>query len=549
MSMQHIDGGLLKRMMIAGANYLESKKQEVDTLNVFPVPDGDTGTNMSLTVLAAAKEIQKINSNRADEVAKAAASGSLRGARGNSGVILSQLFRGFSKGLVGHEEITAQVLAKALKAGADTAYKAVMKPQEGTILTVARECAEKAIEVAEQTQDLEEVCKQAVDHAYLALQKTPDLLPVLKQAGVVDAGGQGLLYILQGAYNVLIGKEIEIKEPLQAEMQESLFDYYTEIDHENIQFGYCTEFIINRDTGFFEESELEELKSYLSTIGDSIVVVGDEEVIKVHVHTDHPGQAFEQGLTLGFLTNMKVDNMRVQHSNKVLESKKTTPIPQENKPLGFITVAIGNGISKIFKGLGVDVIIEGGQTMNPSTEDILNAIDNTYAETIIILPNNKNIVLAAEQAAKLCKDKRIIVLPTRTLPQGISAMLGFEPGRGVEENVDIMKENVEAVKTGQITYAVRDTMIDEKVIQEGDILGIADDEIKVIAKDLKAAAEELIDELMDDEMEIVTIYYGQDTTEKDAKQLGSYIEAQYPDCEVEIHNGGQPLYYYIFSVE
>jgi len=548
--MQYIDGNLLKRMMIAGAKYLESKKQEVDELNVFPVPDGDTGTNMSLTVLAAAKEVQKIDSNRAEEVAKAAASGSLRGARGNSGVILSQLFRGFSKGLVGHEQIDGITLAQAFKSGVDTAYKAVMKPKEGTILTVAREGAEKAVEVAAEKLNIEDICKQALEHAYDTLQKTPDMLPVLKQAGVVDAGGQGLLYILEGAYHVLLGKEdIEVLL-VQDEKKEVSFSPLAAIDHENIKFGYCTEFIINSTQGAFQDHHIDNLKAYLNEIGDSIVVVGDEDLIKIHVHTDHPGQAFEKGLTLGFLTNMKVDNMRIQHTSKVITDSKPIKTPPKNKPLGFITISIGDGIKDIFKGLGVDYVIEGGQTMNPSTEDILNAIDETYADTIIILPNNKNIILAAEQAVELCKDKKIIVIPTRTIPQGIAAMLGFEPGRSLESNIEIMKENISTVKTGQVTYAVRDTMIDDKAIHQGDILGIVNDtSIKIITQDLQEGAKQLLGELIDEDIEIITIYYGKDTTQEQAEELEHYIQEHYPDCEVEIHNGGQPLYYYIFSVE
>ncbi|NLP46117.1 MAG: DAK2 domain-containing protein [Epulopiscium sp.] len=552
MNKQHIDSSLLKRMIISGAKYLERKKQEVDELNVFPVPDGDTGTNMSLTILAAAKELQKMDFDRVDEVAKAASSGSLRGARGNSGVILSQLFRGFAKGLQGQENITSSSLAQAFQSGVETAYKAVMKPKEGTILTVAKECAEKANELVETNTDLEIVCKKALEHAYDTLQKTPDMLPVLKEAGVVDAGGQGLLYILEGAYHVLIGKEEEIEFFVEEEDKEKhSFRHLTGIDHEDIKFGYCTELIINKPDGIFDESVIEELKTYLTKIGDSIVVVGDEELIKIHVHTNHPGQVFEKGLTLGFLTNMKVDNMRIQHTSKVIteQTKIAKEKPATNKAIGFISIAIGHGIKEVFKGLGVDYVIEGGQTMNPSTEDILNAIDQTPADTIIILPNNKNIILAAEQAVDLCKDKKIIVIPTRTIPQGISAMLGYEPGRSLKQNIETMEVNISMVKTGQITYAIRNTMIEGQKINQGDILGIIDEEIKIITQDLQQNAKQLLDKMIDEETDIITIYYGQDTTQEQAEDLGHYIEIQYPECEVEIHNGGQPLYYYIFSVE
>ncbi|NLK20964.1 MAG: DAK2 domain-containing protein [Epulopiscium sp.] len=549
MSISNIDGALLKRMMIAGANHLEKNKQIVDELNVFPVPDGDTGTNMSLTVLAAAREVEKIESQNIHEIAKAAASGSLRGARGNSGVILSQLFRGFSKGLQDYELIDTAALANAFKIGVKTAYKAVMKPKEGTILTVAREAAEKAAELAIETKNIEEFLKKVLVHAHIVLAKTPDMLPVLKQAGVVDAGGRGLLYILEGAVAVINSTEdISLEESIKKAVSGTpAFSALASISHEDITFGYCTEFIINSSNT--NDKMVGSLRDYLNTIGDSIVVVSDEEVIKVHVHTNHPGQAIEKGLSIGTLTNMKIDNMREQHTNKVVIEEITTPELKETKPIGFIAVSTGEGIKEIFMGLGVDYVIQGGQTMNPSTEDILNAVDKVNAEKVVILPNNKNIILAAEQAQKLVEEKEIWVVPSKTVPQGIAAMIGYEPNRNMEDTLKSMNESMSYVTTGQITFAVRDTSIGDRNIKEGNILGIVEGDIVVVSEKLEEATKELIDNIIDDDSEIVSIYYGEDVEEDGADKIKEYIEENYPDCEVEIHYGGQPLYYYIFSVE
>ncbi|WP_058485324.1 DAK2 domain-containing protein [Defluviitalea phaphyphila] len=552
MSISHINGEILKRMIIAGANKLEEYKQAVDELNVFPVPDGDTGTNMSLTVLSAAREVEKITSDNINEIVKAAASGSLRGARGNSGVILSQLFRGFAKGIQNHKQIDTFALADAFETGVKTAYKAVMKPKEGTILTVAREGAEKALQIASEIINIEDFLKEVISYAHTILQKTPDMLPVLKQAGVVDAGGRGLLYILEGALEALnINGKISLKQNI-SQNKEVAYGALASINNEDITFGYCTEFIINRSDN--NPSNVNELREFLNTIGDSIVVVEDEEIIKVHVHTDHPGQAIEKGLTYGSLTNMKIDNMREQHTTKVVteEIKETETLNQavkEEKEIGFIAVASGEGISQIFKDLGVDYIIKGGQTMNPSTEDILNAAYKVNAKKIIVLPNNKNIILAAEQAEELIDGKEILVVPSKTIPQGIAAMIGYEPNRGIEETLNSMKESMSYVKTGQLTFAVRDTSIENREIKQGDIIGLIEGNIEVVSNNLEEATKELINNIVDEDSEIVSIYYGEDVEEKEAQKVKEYIEENYPDCEVEIHFGGQSLYYYILSVE
>ncbi len=533
-------------MIIAGAGHLEQHKQIVDELNVFPVPDGDTGTNMSLTILAAAKEVEKTDSLNVYEVSKAAANGSLRGARGNSGVIVSQLFRGFSKALEGHHTADTTIIANAFRRGVETAYKAVMKPKEGTILTVAREGAEKALQLAVETDDCEKLLRDTLIYANEILQKTPEMLPVLKQAGVVDSGGQGLLYFMQGAFDSLFTtQKIQLTQPVSKPVRAD-FSALATIDHEEIVFGYCTEFFIN--AAHVSEQTIEQFKGFLEILGDSIVVVNDEEIIKVHIHTDHPGQVLEKAMNIGSLSNMKIDNMREEHAERV-RMEELKPIIKEKKPFGFVSVAIGDGLTEIFKGLGVDHVIQGGQTMNPSTEDILTAIDHIHADNIFILPNNKNIILAAKQASKLCGEKHIYVVPTETIPQGIGAMIGFEPNRSIEENLASMEENLRAVKTGQITYAVRDTSIDHREITQGNILGIIEGKIEVVSPDLETGTRELLDLIIDEDSEIVSIYYGQDVNEEDAEGISSYITHKYPDCEVEIHMGGQPLYYYIFSVE
>ena len=549
MGITSINGLLLKKMIIAGANKLNSEKQLVDSLNVFPVPDGDTGTNMSLTVLAAAREIEKCDSLNIGEVAKLAANGALRGARGNSGVITSQLFRGFYKGLEGKTEAGTKELAQAIANGVKTAYKAVMKPKEGTILTVARACGESASKYADKITDIEKFLEQIIEDGNAMLLQTTEMLPALKQANVVDAGGKGLIFILQGAYeNIHTEGDITVDEPLKTQAPD--FSAITSVDNESITFGYCTEFFINvKNAG---DNVVTKLKAYLGTIGDSIVCVADDEIIKIHVHTDHPGLALEKALTIGSLSGLKIENMREQHTNiidfggnKKAEVKNNEPA----KELGFISVSVGSGLSDIFKNLGVDEIIEGGQTMNPSTEDILNAVEKINAKNIIVLPNNKNIILAAEQAAKLSKDKKIHVVPSKTIPEGITAMINYNIGEGVEENVSNMTDSLSYVKTAMVTYAVRETSIDDKKIEEGDILGMLGGNISVVSKDIMEGTKELIDNAIDEDSEMISIYYGSDVKEEDADELAQYIEEKYPDCEVEVQMGNQPLYYYIISVE
>ncbi len=549
MGITSINGLLLKKMIIAGANKLNSEKQLVDSLNVFPVPDGDTGTNMSLTVLAAAREIEKCDSLNIGEVAKLAANGALRGARGNSGVITSQLFRGFYKGLEGKTEAGTKELAQAIANGVKTAYKAVMKPKEGTILTVARACGESASKYADKITDIEKFLEQIIEDGNAMLLQTTEMLLALKQANVVDAGGKGLIFILQGAYeNIHTEGDITVDEPLKTQAPD--FSAITSVDNESITFGYCTEFFINvKNAG---DNVVTKLKAYLGTIGDSIVCVADDEIIKIHVHTDHPGLALEKALTIGSLSGLKIENMREQHTNiidfggnKKAEVKNNEPA----KELGFISVSVGSGLSDIFKNLGVDEIIEGGQTMNPSTEDILNAVEKINAKNIIVLPNNKNIILAAEQAAKLSKDKKIYVVPSKTIPEGITAMINYNIGEGVEENVSNMIDSLSYVKTAMVTYAVRETSIDDKKIEEGDILGMLGGNISVVSKDIMEGTKELIDNAIDEDSEMISIYYGSDVKEEDANELAQYIEEKYPDCEVEVQMGNQPLYYYIISVE
>lgn len=549
MGITSINGLLLKKMIIAGANKLNSEKQLVDSLNVFPVPDGDTGTNMSLTVLAAAREIEKCDSLNIGEVAKLAANGALRGARGNSGVITSQLFRGFYKGLEGKTEAGTKELAQAIANGVKTAYKAVMKPKEGTILTVARACGESASKYADKITDIEKFLEQIIEDGNAMLLQTTEMLPALKQANVVDAGGKGLIFILQGAYeNIHTEGDITVDEPLKTQAPD--FSAITSVDNESITFGYCTEFFINvKNAG---DNVVTKLKAYLGTIGDSIVCVADDEIIKIHVHTDHPGLALEKALTIGSLSGLKIENMREQHTNiidfggnKKAEVKNNEPA----KELGFISVSVGSGLSDIFKNLGVDEIIEGGQTMNPSTEDILNTVEKINAKNIIVLPNNKNIILAAEQAAKLSKDKKIYVVPSKTIPEGITAMINYNIGEGVEENVSNMTDSLSYVKTAMVTYAVRETSIDDKKIEEGDILGMLGGNISVVSKDIMEGTKELIDNAIDEDSEMISIYYGSDVKEEDADELAQYIEEKYPDCEVEVQMGNQPLYYYIISVE
>ena len=564
MATNTIDAALVQKMFLAGAKNLESKKEWINDLNVFPVPDGDTGTNMTMTIMSAAKEVSSIANPTMENLAKAISTGSLRGARGNSGVILSQLLRGFTKEMSSLKEITVENLAAATQRATETAYKAVMKPKEGTILTVARGISEKAAEVASQTENLEEALLTIIEHAEYVLSTTPDLLPVLKEAGVVDSGGQGLVVVLRGMYDALTGKvtEFDISEP-KADISENTQAKGAAIDNVDIKFGYCTEFIIMLDKEFNEKTE-QEFKAFLSSIGDSIVCVALDDIVKVHVHTNHPGQAFEKALEYGQLTKMKVDNMREEHNQKVVEQaevqaavaseaqkKNDKPIAsnQPKKDFGFVTIVAGEGLAEIFKGLGVDSVIEGGQTMNPSTEDMLKAIDAVNADSVFILPNNKNIVLAANQARDLTEDKEIVVVPTKTIPQGITALISFQPDMTGEENLEGMMEAVSMVKTGQVTYAVRDTRLDEKDIHEGDIMGIGDHGILAVGKGREAVAKEMVAAMVDEDSEVISIYYGAETSEEAANKLAEELEETYPDCEVEVNMGGQPIYYYIISVE
>jgi DAK2 domain fusion protein YloV len=554
-----INAAVFAKMFLAGAKNLEAKKEWINELNVFPVPDGDTGTNMSMTIMSAAKAVSELENPTMKELAKAISSGSLRGARGNSGVILSQLFRGFTKVIAEYDELDVVILTEAMQKAVETAYKAVMKPKEGTILTVAKGAANKALELCDDTDDIvffvDEVIKEA-DHV---LSKTPDMLPVLKQAGVVDSGGQGLVQVLKGGYDSLIGKEIDYSiEGSAASAGVMKITAETEAD---IKFGYCTEFIIVLNQPLTEKQE-HEYKNFLESIGDSIVVVADDEIVKTHVHTNDPGLAIQEALKHGSLSKIKIDNMREEHQEKLIkdaeklakeqkeeETKKEEKAEEPRKEMGFISVSIGAGVNEIFNGLGVDYIIEGGQTMNPSTEDMLNAIDHVNADNIFILPNNKNIVLAANQAASLVEDKKIIVIPTKTIPQGITALINFIPDQSAEENAERMTEELENVKTGQVTYAVRDTVIDDKEIKQGDYMGIGDKSILAVGKDIKSTTEDMVAEMVDEESAIICIYYGEEVTEEDANALGAALEEKYPEVEVEIHFGGQPIYYYVISVE
>jgi len=550
-AIETINSNILKNMFIAGAKYLESKKRYVDEMNVFPVPDGDTGTNMTLTILAAAREVEKINGSDMAKVAKAISSGSLRGARGNSGVILSQIFRGFTKEIAEHDELDTKILAAAFVRGSDTAYKAVMKPKEGTILTIARSIGEKATEICETTTDIVEALREIIKYANEVLDETPEMLPVLKEAGVVDAGGQGLIYVLKGA---LIALENGTDVTLETYEYDGGTDEEVRVAvvhaDEDIEFGYCTEFIIDTgDRNTYEENmeHSNTLKRFLDTIGDSIVAVADEDLIKIHVHTNDPGLAMQHGLTIGQLMNIKVDNMRIQHANNNDYSQEVKEIPMKDN--AFIAVSVGEGMNSIFKSLGVDHVVTGGQTMNPSTDDFLTAVEKINAKDIYIFPNNKNIILAASQVCDLVEDKNVHVIPSTTAPQGVTALITFDATVTPLENVETMTEALDDVKTGQVTFAVRDTSIDSREIKEGDILGIADDGIKAVNKDLNSATYELIDYIMDEDSELVTIYYGEDITEDGAKKISDYIEDKYEDVEVEVHYGGQPLYYFIISIE
>lgn len=556
---------MLAKMFLAGAQNIEAKKEYINELNVFPVPDGDTGTNMSLTIMAAAKEVTALKETDIKDLAKAISSGSLRGARGNSGVILSQLLRGFTKSIREEKQIDVRGLAAACARARDTAYKAVMKPKEGTILTVASGIAEKAAEMAEETDDLEVFLPAVLEHAEAILLKTPDMLPVLKEAGVVDSGGQGLLEVIRGAYDAFLGKEIDYSAI--APGAGAKVTKVTAQDTAEIKFGYCTEFIILTEKEFTDTDE-REFKGYLSSIGDSIVCVADDDVVKVHVHTNDPGLAIQRALTFGQLSRMKIDNMREEHQEKLIkdaeklaasEAAKEAELKAERqeakksgeprKPMGFIAVSIGEGMNEIFKELGVDHIIEGGQTMNPSTEDMLNAIDQVNADCVFILPNNKNIVLAANQAKALVEDKEIVVVPTKTVPQGITAVINFMPDADVRENEEAMLEGIRNVKSGQVTYAVRDTHIDDKEIHEGDIMGIGDAGIQAVGRSVEETTKELLSQLVDEDSELISLYYGEEVKEEDAERFIAEIGELYPDVDVDAHYGGQPIYYYVLAVE
>ena len=552
MNTNTIDASLCAKMFLAGAKNLEAKKEWINELNVFPVPDGDTGTNMTMTIMSAAKEVAAIQDMNMEALSKAISSGSLRGARGNSGVILSQLFRGFCKVIRSEKEITAPVLAASFQKAVETAYKAVMKPKEGTILTVAKGAAEEAVSMLEENPDidLDSMIQGIIAKAEEVLAMTPEMLPVLKEAGVVDSGGQGLVQVLKGAYDGFLGKEIDysIEGASSGESRTS----GQEAPQAEIKFGYCTEFIIMLEKEYTRESE-QEFKGYLESLGDSIVVVSDEELVKVHVHTNDPGLAIQKALTYGSLTKIKIDNMRQEHQEKVIrEAEKKAQEQKSQEPpkeTGFIAVSIGAGIGEVFHDLGVDYLIEGGQTMNPSTEDMLKAIEAVNAKNIFIFPNNKNIILAANQAKSMTKDKNIIVIPTKTVPQGITAIVNYVSDKSPEENAAVMEEEISRVKTGQLTYAVRDTHIEDKVIQAGDIMGVGDHEILAVGKELEPVAKETVRLMVDDSSELISIYYGEDMKEDEAEKLRDQIEELYPDCDVELNYGGQPIYYYIISVE
>lgn len=565
MEITSINSKLLARMFLAGAKNLDSKKDWINELNVFPVPDGDTGTNMTMTIMSAAKEVSSLTNPTMAELAKAISSGSLRGARGNSGVILSQLFRGFCKVIKEYDEIDVTILCEACQKAVETAYKAVMKPKEGTILTVAKGAAEKALELSDETEDVVTFVEEVIKQAEYVLDQTPEMLPVLKQAGVVDSGGQGLVQVLKGAYDALIGKEIDYTiEGAPTGAAPAKISAETEAE---IKFGYCTEFIIVLNAPMSDNEE-HAYKAFLESIGDSIVVVADDEIVKTHVHTNDPGLALQKALTFGSLSKIKIDNMREEHQEKLIKDsqklaaqqkaeeeayeaaqadEKTNNMPA--KEMGFVSVSIGEGMNEVFRGLGVDYLIEGGQTMNPSTEDMLNAIEHVNAKTVFILPNNKNIIMAANQAVDLVEDKQIIVIPTKTIPQGITALVNYIPDHSAEENKELMMAEIENVKTGQVTYAVRDTEIDGKTIKQNDFMGIGDKIILSVGTDLKATTLEMVDAMVDEDSAIVSIYFGSDSDEDSANELAAAIEEKYPDVEVEVNDGGQPIYYYVISVE
>lgn len=569
MELKSVDAALLQKAVLAAAKGLEAKKEWINELNVFPVPDGDTGTNMTMTIMAAAREVAAIENPTMESIAKALSSGSLRGARGNSGVILSQLFRGFTKEIKESNEITVTSLANAFTRATETAYKAVMKPKEGTILTVAKGMAEKAVDLATQTDDVIDFLTQVIEEGDYVLSQTPEMLPVLKQAGVVDSGGQGLMQVMKGGLDGLLGRGIPFDTAAPAagnteSTKPKVAAGSDELSTSDIKYGYCTEFIVNVEKTYDMDEE-QKFKGYLESIGDCVVVVSDDDIIKVHVHTNHPGLAFEKGLTYGSLSRMKIDNMREEHHERLIQNAsnvaQTPETPEEakkeeapasnepRKPYGFIAVSIGKGLGEIFKGIGADYLIEGGQTMNPSTEDMLNAIEKVNADVIYILPNNKNIILAAEQAKSLVEDKKIFVVPSKTVPQGIAALINFLPDLSPEENLENMTSEMGRIHTGQITYAVRNTNIDGMEIHEGDIMGIGDSGMLAVGQNVNETVLETLKRMVEDESELISVYFGEDVTEEDAEALVEKVQTAFPNCEVELNDGGQPIYYYLLSVE
>lgn len=560
MAVGTIDARMLRRMFLSGAKNLEAQKEWINQLNVFPVPDGDTGTNMTLTIMSAAQEVMNLPEDAGIELlSKAISGGSLRGARGNSGVILSQLFRGFTKSIREYEELDIPIIAAAMERAVETAYKAVMKPKEGTILTVARSMSEAAAARAESCTELEVFFQDILREGQTSLENTPELLPVLKEAGVVDSGGEGLMTVLRGAVDAFLGKEVDLSFAESQHTKPAMPEGHKEISTDDIKFGYCTEFIINLERPFPEEEE-RKLKEFFTSIGDSLVLVADEDIVKVHVHTNHPGNAFEKGLEYGSLSRMKVDNMRIEHEEKLFnEAEKRAAAEKEKaaeaarktprKEAGFISVTIGDGMSEIFKGLGVDVLIEGGQTMNPSTDDMLKAIEEAHAETVYILPNNKNVILAANQASELVSDCKVVVVPTKTVPQGISAMICYNPDRSAEENLSAMTEETALVKTIELTYAVRETRIDGRDIHVGSIMAIGDDGILAVGSDVKSVALEALEAVVDDDSELISIYSGKDFSEDESEALVHSVEERFQGTDVEANYGGQPIYYCILSVE
>lgn len=563
MGFNTIDAKMFAKMFLAGAKNLENKKEWINELNVFPVPDGDTGTNMSMTMMSAAKEVAALENPDMVSLAKAISSGSLRGARGNSGVILSQLFRGFTKVIREYDNINVAILASACDKAVETAYKAVMKPKEGTILTVAKGAAKRADDLAVAGEkDLEVFIKEVIKEAEVVLSQTPDMLPVLKQAGVVDSGGQGLVEVLKGGLDAFLGKEIDfsVEAAASAPKTGAVSSNIEAQANAEIKFCYCTQFLIMLEKPFHTKQETD-FKEFLTSIGDSIVVVADDEIVKVHVHTNEPGLAMQRALKYGQLTTIIIENMRLERDEKVSEMMEKemqgasvsafedTQVPMEHKDTGFIAVSVGDGINEIFRSLGVDYIIEGGQTMNPSTEDMLNAIDKINADNIFIFPNNKNIVLAANQASQLTTDKNIVVIPTKTVPQGITAIINYVPDISMEENEAVMTREAGNVATGQVTYAVRDTMIDDKEIHQGDFMGIGDQGILSVGVDMQAVAYEMIEKMMQDDYKLISIYYGDDVEEVQAQKLADKVKAAYADCDIELQFGGQPIYSYIISAE